>query len=145
MRAQLARSREKYSHSGGKGANAESVFRHFVAEYLPRRMVLGHGEVVDTHGHRSRETDVVVVNEEHPPLFSPELHGLFYVEGVSAAAEVKSVLDSKGLTDALEKGKVFKQLQDACTEWCPYSILILQTKSAFTDARLSFYLHSNHI
>jgi hypothetical protein len=94
MRAKLAEIRATLDHAGSKGQRVEEdVFRTFLREYLPRRLEIGHGEVVDTLGARSPQTDVIIATEDHPFTFTRELPGLFFVEGVCAAAEVKTTVD----------------------------------------------------
>jgi hypothetical protein len=111
MKAALREIRTTFDHAGDKGASVEAVFREFLRRYLPRRFEVGHGEVIDTHGHRSRQTDVVIVNDEHPFTFTPELPGLFFVEGANAAGEVKSILTTEHLRQALTSAHQFKQLR----------------------------------
>jgi hypothetical protein len=73
-------------------------------------LAIGHGEVIDTYGNRSSQTDVVIVNEDHPFTFSENRPGKFFVEGVVAGGEIKSTLTGKELKDAISKSKAFKQL-----------------------------------
>jgi len=107
MRADLAAIRARFEQSGNKGSSVEEVMRSFLRDYLPRRLEVGHGEVIDTFGQRSRQTDVVLATEDHPYTFKPESPGLFFVEGVAAAAEVKSVLTSGELDGALQNALAF--------------------------------------
>ena len=111
MRLKLQEARITFAHSGDKGTVAEEAFRAFLRQYLPRRLEVGHGEVVDSYGKRSAQTDVVVANEDHPYTFTPDQPGVFFVEGVSAAGEVKSLLTTQHLKQALENSHQFKQLQ----------------------------------
>lgn len=110
MRSELASIRARFSHSGNKGASAEEVVRDFLGRYLPRRYAVGHGEVVDQSGGRSGQTDVVVANEEHPFTFSGDGPGLFFIEGVSAGGEIKSVLNGQELVSAIRGAERFKSL-----------------------------------
>lgn len=111
MTAKLDEARATFAHGGDKGTSVEEAFRSFLREYLPRRLEVGHGEVVDREGHRSKQTDVVVANEEHPFTFTKDLPGLFFIEGVSAAGEVKAILTSDGLESALSSSLIFKKLE----------------------------------
>lgn len=111
MTARLAEIRQTYTQSGDKGSRAEGIFRLFLREYLPRRLGVGHGEVVDSHGLRSGETDIVVATEDHPFTFTPDLPGLFFIEGVCAAAEVKMVLDKGELEKTIAHSRLFKDLR----------------------------------
>jgi hypothetical protein len=114
MAERLAEARTKFEHSGDRGsAGAEVPFRSFLAEFLPRDQSLGQGEIVDTAGNRSGQTDVVVAAADHPFLFTADSPGLFLIEGVSAAGEIKTVLTSSELGKALENAARFKQLRPA--------------------------------
>ena len=111
MTAKLAEARATFAQGGDKGTSVEEAFRSFLRNYLPRRLEVGHGEVVDREGQRSKQTDVVVANEDHPFTFTTDLPGLFFIEGVSAAGEVKAILTSEGLENALSSSLTFKKLE----------------------------------
>ena len=110
MRAKLEEARATFTHPGDKGTSVEDSFRMFLRQYLPRRLEVGHGEIVDRKGQRSKQTDVVIVSEEHPFSFTPDLPGLFFIDGVCAAGEVKTSLTSTELEKSLENSCQFKQL-----------------------------------
>jgi hypothetical protein len=109
--AKLDEIRATLAHSGDKGALVEEVFRGFLQKYLPRRLAVGHGGIVDLKGQRSRQTDVVIVSEDHPFTFTPDLPGLFFIEGVCGAGEVKTTLTASELDKALESSAQFKRLE----------------------------------
>jgi len=111
MIAQLDNARSRFSHAGDKGAVVEQSFREFMKSYLPRRLGVGYGEIVDSHGGRSGQTDVVIVNEDHPFTFTEGLPGLFFIEGVVGAAEIKSVLNSDHLERTIKSSRKFKELK----------------------------------
>lgn len=110
LRASLSVARGKYEHRGEKGVDVESAVRDVLREYLPRIYGIGHGEIIDSHGRRSAQTDIVITNPDHPFTFMSEKPGLFVVEGVSAVGEVKAVLTSTGLNNAIANSRQFKQL-----------------------------------
>src|SRR3954454_14882631 len=100
----LDQARIRFKQSGDVGtAGAEVPFRDFLREYLPGIYEVGHGEIVDSDGHRSAQTDVVIVEPDHPFTFTEDQPGLFFIDGVAAAGEVKSVLTSGELDRTLEK------------------------------------------
>jgi len=101
MSAQLSEIRAKFTQSGDKGTSIEDVFRTFLRQYLPRRLAIGHGEIIDRNSSRSGQTDVVVVNDDHPFTFTPDKPGIFFIEGVSAVGEVKTVLNSTHLNSII--------------------------------------------
>lgn len=101
MRQQFETVRAKFGHSGNKGTNTEAILRDFLREYLPRRYDIGTGEIMDSGGRRSAQTDVVIVTGDHPFTFTQHQPGLFFVEGVLAAGEVKSLLTSEHLANSI--------------------------------------------
>jgi hypothetical protein len=111
MAAQLSEIRVKFTHPGDKGTSIEHVFRMFLRQYLPRRLAIGHGEIIDRKSSRSGQTDIVVVNDDHPFTFTPEKPGVFFVEGVSAAGEVKTILNSANLSSTIAASRRFKSLR----------------------------------
>jgi len=111
MKAKLNEIRATFVQSGDKGVSAEDIFREFLRKYLATRFRVGHGEVIDHKGRRSGETDVVIVNEDHPYTFAEDQPGLFFIEGVGAAAEIKTNLTSAELDESLKKSHVFKLLE----------------------------------
>jgi hypothetical protein len=111
MKAKLEEARATFAHPGDKGTSVEDSFRAFLCQYLSRRLEVGNGEIIDRKGRRSVQTDIVIVNEDHPFTFTPDLPGLFFIEGVCAAGEVKTNLTSAELKKALENSCQFKQLE----------------------------------
>ncbi len=67
-------------------------------------------EVTDTHGNRSKEVDLVFLNRFHPKFLLTNRPRVFYIEGVIAAAEVKTSLNKSETIDCLEKARAFKRL-----------------------------------
>ena len=88
-------------------------FRELLAEYLPRGLSIGQGEIIDTTDRRSGQTDVVITDIDHPFIVTPSEPGLFLIEGVVAAGEVKTLLTSGELDKALKNGARFKALEAA--------------------------------
>src|SRR5436190_22696338 len=101
MKEKLAEIRATHQHKGVKGTGVEKSFRTFLTQYLPQHFSVGEGEIVDTTGAISAQTDVVITAEHHPFTFSTDGPGLFFIEGVCAAGEVKSVLTSGELETSL--------------------------------------------
>ena len=111
MREALAEVRETFKHSGNKGTNTEDIFGQFVRYYLPRRLEIGNGEIIDSKGNRSGQTDIVIVNDDHPFTFTPNKPGLFFIEGISAVGEVKTTLTTQELKNTLDNSVRYKKLQ----------------------------------
>lgn len=111
MKNVLSKIRERFHHSGDKGSLVENEFRTFLREYLARRLAVGHGEVIDSLGNRSAQTDLIIADENHPFTFTEDLPGLFFIEGVVAAGEIKTVLDTEKLENSILNSQKFKKLK----------------------------------
>src|SRR5438034_11850042 len=92
LKAKLAEARASFAHGGDRGHDLERAVRCVVRDFLPRRLDVGQGEVIDSLGSRSGQTDLVIANEDHPFTFASDSPGIFFVEGVAAAGEIKTVL-----------------------------------------------------
>jgi hypothetical protein len=108
MRAALATTRKTFRNSGIKGTTNENVFADFLRQYIPRRLEVGNGEIIDSQGHQTGQTDVIIVSEDHPFTFKPNEPGLFFIEGVYGAGEVKTHLTSDHLENTLKNSVYFK-------------------------------------
>jgi len=71
--------------------------------------------VVDTVGNRTGQTDVVVTGPHRPYTWTESEPALFFVEGVVAAGEVKSVLTTQGLEQSIISCSKFRQLVRSAT------------------------------
>ncbi|MEO6288249.1 MAG: DUF6602 domain-containing protein [Dyadobacter sp.] len=111
MQSELARLRATFRHSGIKGTGTEKAFLEFIRQYISLSHGVGQGEIIDSYGNRSGQADVVIINQDHPFTFSSNAAGLFFIEGVTAAGEIKSKLTSGELTKALKSAVKFKRLQ----------------------------------
>ncbi|WP_432356981.1 DUF6602 domain-containing protein [Sporosarcina sp. UB5] len=100
----------EHKHRGNRGDNSESILREFIREFLPPSNRVGHGEIIDTKGNISNESDVVILNEHHPYLNELSKPSLFFIEGVSAVGEVKSNLGSADIETTLKKCQRFKNM-----------------------------------
>ena len=112
LKLDLANIHGRYEHAGNKGESAEQIFREFLSRYLPAHNRVGHGEVFNIDGLRSRQTDLVITNEYHIRLKSdwsePQM---FILESVKCAGEVKSIIkDRNALRAFFEKARVFKSM-----------------------------------
>ncbi|GAA4364102.1 hypothetical protein GCM10023185_33320 [Hymenobacter saemangeumensis] len=110
MLLKLEEIRASFEHKGIKGTAVENELREFLRSYLPRRMAIGTGEVIDREFRTSNQMDVVIASEDHPFTFRENDPGLFFVEGVCAVGEVKAILNTEQLLDSLAKGSNYKQL-----------------------------------
>ena len=110
MLLKLEEIRKTFDHNGVKGGLAETELRTFLSTYLPKRLSVGTGEIIDRQFTTSKQMDIVITNEEHPFTFQGNESGLFFIEGVCATGEVKSVLTTDRLMDSLDKASHYKKL-----------------------------------
>jgi len=107
----LEDARAAYSNSTERGNAMERAIADALRRHLPVRLGTARGEVIDSHGRRSRQVDVVIADETHPFTFEERGQGLFFIEGVVAACEVKSSLRVADLDVEVEKAMAFKALR----------------------------------
>lgn len=111
MQQSLDETRLKFKNSTNKGSDLENVLRDFLRSYLPRNKSVGHGEIIDSFGHRSPQSDVVIVFDDHPYTFTENTPGIFLIEGVGAIGEVKTVLTSDELRKTIYSSQKTKKLK----------------------------------
>jgi hypothetical protein len=85
-------------------------------DHLSASFNVGQGEIIDTFGGRSRQMDVVITTQDQPFRQSPNEPGLYIVEAVHAACEVKSKLTTTELEDIVAKGRSIKGLRKTRAE-----------------------------
>ncbi len=110
--ADLAEARAKFKQGGDLGtAGLEVPFRRFLSAHLPRRLAVGQGEIIDVEGRESGQTDVVILDDDHPFHVEPDQPSLAFIEFVAAAGELKTTLTGESLQATLEKSAKFKALR----------------------------------
>lgn len=110
MLLKLEEIRKTFDHKGVKGGLVEAEFRSFLSTYLPKRLSVGTGEIIDRSFNTSKQMDIVVANEDHPFTFQGNDPALFFIEGTCASGEIKSVLTTEQLIDSLDKAYHYKKL-----------------------------------
>jgi len=99
------------SHSLKSGEARENVLRKILEKYLPQRVGIDQGFIIDAQGQESRQIDIVIYDKTIATVFDVNGIKYFPCETVIAAGEVKSNIDSqKELEDALNKIKSVKEL-----------------------------------
>lgn len=111
MLLKLEEIRHTFEHKGIKGSTVENEFRTFLRTYLPRRLSVGQGEIIDRSFNTTNQIDVIITDENHPFTFSENELGLFFIEGTCASGEIKSILTTEQLTDSLNKAYNYKKLK----------------------------------
>jgi hypothetical protein len=109
----LAHSRASFRHAILRGDGAEYALRDSLSLHLPRSLAVGTGEAIDITNARSGQVDVVIANDAQPFRTDIDDPGLFLIEGVSAAGEVKANLTTDRLDSTIEAATLFKELRSA--------------------------------
>jgi hypothetical protein len=99
-------------HSGSKGRVREALLvGDFLRDYLPASVrVSPWAEIVAADGSVSPECDIVVFDRNTPPLVDEREYRVIPSECLYGVVEVKSRLDTKELSDAVERITAVKRL-----------------------------------
>lgn len=89
-------------HSVLVGDAREFLVRAVLSRILPSAYEIGRGEIVDSHGKRSKQIDLIIARSDSPALGLPNGDKVYLVESVIATIEVKSTLNASKLVEALE-------------------------------------------
>ncbi len=102
---------KEISHNLKSGEARENALREILKKYLPQRIGVDQGFIIDTQGRESKQIDIVVYDKTVATIFEASGIKYFPCEVVLAVGEVKSNIDStKKLLDALDKIKSVKEL-----------------------------------
>ncbi len=100
------------AHDGEKGAFREFFVAQLIRPLLPHQFAVGSGVVVAANGAQSRQTDVLIFDQRRlPPILLAGDRGLFPIDSVLAAIEVKSEI----------RASHYPQLADAARRLSPLS------------------------
>jgi hypothetical protein len=108
-------------HSGEFGAYREAIVREYLRSFMPQRMAIDTGFLVNSSGSISHQCDVVIYDKSITPLLQSESYQRFYpIESVCAVGEVKSVVSLSELKVALRKMARAKSMRETLHE--PYYV-----------------------
>lgn len=94
----------EHGHNLTAGEAREHALIELLREYLPKRVGVDRGFVIDAHGDESQQMDVVIYDNTVGTVFKANNVKYFPCETVVAVGEVKSNITSgHKLTDALAK------------------------------------------
>ncbi len=92
----------------------ESICKDFLRLFIPMRLDIGNGFLINTADEISTQCDIVIYDRNNTPLIeNNERQRFFPVETVSAIGEIKSNLDREDLKLALNKLARNKKLRDS--------------------------------
>lgn len=86
-----------------RGMARETLISNVLERHLPRKVVLGNGEIVDCQKYVSTPVDIILYRDDVPIFNLGGGANQYLVEGVYATIEVKSNLTSSELERALNQ------------------------------------------
>ena len=96
------------SHDGEKGAFREFFMAELIRPCVPKHFGVGSGVVVDTDGHQSRQSDIIIYDHRlMPPILLSGDRGVFPIDSVLVVIEVKSTLKSSDYKTLVDAGRRF--------------------------------------
>ncbi len=105
--------RERLIHTGEFGMFREAICKEFLRFFIPMRLDINQGFLINTANKVSTQCDIVVYDSSVTPLIQAgDRQRFFPVETVCAVGEVKSKLDRAGLKEALNKLARTKKLAE---------------------------------
>ena len=102
----------KLRHPGEFGTYREGITRDFLQSFLPQRLAIDTGFIVNALGETSGQIDLVIYDPSlTPPLESKNRQRFFPVETVITAGEVKSDVDKGQFKDGLIRLAKVKEMR----------------------------------
>ena len=89
-------------HSSLKGTHRENLIDIYLSEILPKRFAISKGMVYGLI-NKSKESDLVIWDEQNFPSLKLLGHSMFFVESVKAILEIKTKWSSKEFSDIKNK------------------------------------------
>lgn len=96
-------------HSSLKGNHRENLIDIYLKEILPKRFGIGKGMVYGVIG-KSKESDLVVWDEQNFPSLRLLGHSMFFIESVKAIIEIKTNWSDHIFNDIKQKKLVSTQI-----------------------------------
>lgn len=98
-------------HNLSSGESREHALRTTLQKYLPKRVAVDRGFVIDAHGNTSKQQDIVIYDQTVGTVFEINNFKYYPCESVIAVGEVKAHITSTAdLQTALENCRSVKQL-----------------------------------
>lgn len=85
---------EVLKQSSDLGFAREHFVKDVLSSFLPKSVIVGSGEIIDAHGRRSGQQDIIIYRANFPVITSLTPVGAYLAEGVIATIEVKSNLST---------------------------------------------------
>lgn len=127
-------------HSGLKGQLREIVIRDLLRPLFPANIGLGTGEIITADNQHSQQQDVVVFDKSIvPPILLEGTTGVFPIESVLFAMEIKTVLTAAELKSSIENANQLRSLRYLPGEYDSDDKLMQSTTKAIIPIVLAFH------
>jgi hypothetical protein len=95
-----------------RGEQYEGIFREFLESYLPKKLDVSTGTIVDSEGRQSKQLDVIISDRAKAPILLEEKDiRTLPVECVYSVIEVKGNLDIRDIKKCFANMKSVRRLQ----------------------------------
>lgn len=112
MMQRLEEIRAALSHSGLKGRANEKILAEWLQQYLPPSVSICTGEVIDSHGGRSKQADVIAFDTFTAPRYlASDDTNVLPIEAVYSVFEVKAYLNKQEIEAAFKNMLTVKSLE----------------------------------
>lgn len=111
LQLELEKARAAVEHRGLKGTVNENTLSEWLVQHMPGHLDVCTGEVIDSDGNRSKQSDVILFDKEKTPrVFSSRDISIIPIETVYGIFEVKTYLNKNELDNSFQNMKSFKNL-----------------------------------
>ncbi len=106
-----ARLASSVQHHGFAGELREIFLSNLIIPLLPDGYRVGTGKIIDRSGALSQQTDIIIYSRSHfTPLMFDERLGIFPIDSVDYAIEVKSTITHSEIRDSFAKAQKLRSL-----------------------------------
>lgn len=108
------------AHMGERGRINEQALSRMLEDFVPERVGVGSGVLIDAFGGQGQQTDVVLFDRaDQPAVMAQTTQVLFPVEVALAAVEVKTTLGSDEIADCFAKRSSLHALRPVVADRVP--------------------------
>ena len=100
------------NHPGLEGRIREIALTRLFQPLLTADLNIGTGKIVDSWGHQSQQSDLVIYSKSVlPSVMYNEIEGMFPVETCAYSIEVKTKTSANEISDAIQKARSLLSLE----------------------------------
>lgn len=121
-----------YAQRGDIGDVREDALAYFLRQRLPQRFAIASGEVVDTQGTQSGQTDILIYDQSETAPLTRGRNVILPAEALLATVEIKSVLSKDEIAKSINGVNTLHTLRP----WDAPFGLVNGTKGLVTDSAL---------